>query len=249
MVSYGLCSQYCFLLLIVVSGRVLTESSDDAENVYSELGNSAFLHVRGQSSNTKHATKWFKGNTTVARYKDGSKAYGDYQQKAEVFPNGTLTFNITTKADEGEYRVEIHNKEGKLQFAQHFKLHLLEKVSTPVMNITCVSEQDVFISCEVRGTTPVTFYLNEQQLTEVNAVFSYDGRKATLKNSISFSATKTFICKVENLISKSQTAPRHLNCAGSAEGHHYVQVIVIVLGVIALIIIVGLVYCFCQKNH
>ncbi|XP_020390465.2 T-cell surface antigen CD2-like [Rhincodon typus] len=192
--------------------------------------------------------RWLKGRLQiVARYRNGSKVYGKFMHRVEVFSNGTLKFNIITKDDEGDYKFEVHNKEGKLQCSQDFKLHLLEKLSTPVLNITCISERDVFMSCEVRGGIPFNFYLNDQKLTEDNAVFSSDGKKATLKNSTSLFGNKTFFCKVENPISKIQTAPRELTCTGSEEGHHYVQVIIVLMVVLFLIILVGVAYFFLQR--
>ncbi|XP_038657955.1 T-cell surface antigen CD2-like [Scyliorhinus canicula] len=250
MISYSNCAQYSLILMIAVSGRFLTEGTGDVGNVYSECGHPLFVHFWNQSFNTESDFKWVKESSTlVARYKNGSRAYGKFKSRVEIFPNGTLRFDITTKDDEGEYRFEAHNKDGKLQFSQDFKLHLLEKLSTPVLDITCDSEQGVTMSCRVQGGTPDTFYLNDQQLTEDNAVFSSDGKKATLKNSNSFFGNKTFFCKVENRISKSQTDPRELTCADSTEGHDYVKTLIIILAVvIGLIILWVWLIIFARRN-
>ncbi|XP_043556846.1 hepatocyte cell adhesion molecule-like isoform X1 [Chiloscyllium plagiosum] len=250
MSSYSMSSQCSFFLLIAVSGWFLVETNENVEDVYSEPGSTVLVNVCNQSFNTENDFMWLKGSSQiVARYRNGSKVYGKFINRVEAFSNGTLKFNITTKDDEGEYKFEVHNNEGKLQCSRDFKLHLLEKLSTPVLNITCVSERDVFMSCEVRGGIPFNFYLNDQKLTEDNAVFSSDGKKATLKNSTSIFGNKTFFCKIENPVSKIQTAPRELTCAGTKEGHHYVQVIIVILVVVVgLIILVGVAYCFFQKS-
>ncbi|XP_078088797.1 T-cell surface antigen CD2-like [Mustelus asterias] len=249
MISYSTCAQCSFFLVIALSGHFLTGSNGSVENVYREFGRPLSVRFWNQSFTTESELKWVKGNSLlVAKYKNGTRVYGKFKRRVEILPNGTLRFNVVTKDDEGEYEFQVFNKDGRLQFSQDFKLHLLEKLSIPELSITCTSEQDVVLSCEVCGGTPGTFYLNDQQLTEANAVFSSDGKKATLKKD-SFFGNETVFCKVENQISKNQTAPMEFTCPDSTEGHYFMKIFFITLAVaIVLIILVGLAYHYCWNS-
>ncbi|XP_069748465.1 T-cell surface antigen CD2-like [Narcine bancroftii] len=238
---------FSFFLWMAISGWCLTESKEHAVNVYSELGNSVLLNVPDQHPNTYHEVKWFKRNAIIARYRHSPKVYSNFLGRVDIFSNGTLRVDSTSIMDEGKYTVVIYRPNGTMQLTQQIHLHLFEKLSTPVIKITCDTKQKVFMSCEVRGAIPVSFYLNDQQLTEDNAVFSDEGRKATLKNFTLFSNIKTFFCKVENPISKNQSPPKELNCEGSMPG--YIYMIFIALGVIGLLIFVRLFYCCITKTN
>ncbi|XP_078265384.1 T-cell surface antigen CD2-like [Rhinoraja longicauda] len=247
MVLNGRFSQLNLILLMAFSGWFLTGSDCRALDVYSELGKSILLNIMNQNSSSYHDVKWFKGNSTVAKYKSGPKLYGDFLRRVNIFPNGSLRVNSVSMIDEGIYHVDVYKTDGTVQLTKEFKLHLFEKLSTPVMSVECTTEHNMFVSCEVRGAVPVSFYLNEQRLTKDNAVFSDQGRKATLRNVTSFPSNKTFFCKVENPISKSQSVPSQLSCTGLMASYFYI--IFIVLGVIALIIFVRLLYCCVSQTH
>ncbi|GCB80917.1 hypothetical protein scyTo_0022428 [Scyliorhinus torazame] len=116
------------VFLLTISGLLLTESSDDVENVYSELGKPIFLHVWDQSSNKYHEVKWMYNGNVAGRYKDGSfRVYGGYKDRLNIFPNGTLTLKISKTTDNGKYICEIYDKAGIRQSTKNFQLHLLGK--------------------------------------------------------------------------------------------------------------------------
>lgn len=247
MVLNGRFSQFSLVLLMAFSGWFLTESDCRALDVYSELGKFLLLNITNQNSSSYHEVKWFKGNSIVAKFKSGPKLYGHFLRRVNIFPNGSLRVNSVSTKDKGIYRVDVYKTDGTVQLTKEFKVYLFGKLSAPMMSVECATEHNMYVSCEVRGEAPVSFYLNEQRLTRDNAVFTDDDRKATLRNVTSFSNNKTFFCMAENPISRSQSVPRQLSCTGSMAS--YIYIIFIALPVIALIIFVRLLYCCVSRTN
>ncbi|XP_062905932.1 T-cell surface antigen CD2-like [Mobula hypostoma] len=247
MVSNGIFSLFSFFLLMAVSEWYLTESNNCEVNVDRELGDSVLLDVPNLNSSTNHSVRWFKGQHQIARYKNAPKLYGESQRRVNIFQNGSLSIISTSKSDEGKYTVNVFDEKGIQALSQDIILRLFEKLSTPIMEVDCVNEQNMYISCEVHKGIPVSFYLNDQPLTKHNTSFSNGGKKATLKNFTSFYNNRTFFCKVENPISERQSTPSQLHCAASMPA--YLYVIFIALGVIALVIFFRLLYCCISKRN
>uniref|UniRef100_UPI00398F3142 T-cell surface antigen CD2-like n=1 Tax=Pristiophorus japonicus TaxID=55135 RepID=UPI00398F3142 len=239
-------SQFNIVLLLATSGLFLTESTDDAEPIfYSELGKPTFLNIHSPKS-IYNEISWFKGNSKVAKYKNGSRSYANYEQRAEVFQNGTLKFNIGEATDEGEYRYELCSKDGKCHNGQHFKLHLLVSVSKPVLDIKCNSPNKVNITCYVKEGTGVTLKLLGDSLNESD--------KAQNLNKIhSFKKTgaKKYTCIASNKISETKILSE-VNCPVTKPikpiSIDY-NLIMAVAGAVVLVIILSILVIYCFRRH
>ncbi|XP_078416632.1 T-cell surface antigen CD2-like [Cetorhinus maximus] len=240
--------QFNIIFLLTTSGPFLTESSDTGENVYGELGKSVFLNVRDQNSNDYHEIKWKKGDTVVARYKNNqSKTYGGNANRLEVSPNGTLTFKIGEKTDEGKYNFEIYNKDGKLLSTQEFKLHLLVRVSKPVLNLRCNSSEWVNITCKVENGTSFTLKLSGDSLNETGT-----DRYLNKMQHLEKTGSMKYVCAASNKISNAKDSGV-VDCSESKTQIMSFNKIMILAGAAGLvtILIILVVYCIrrCHRQR
>ncbi|XP_072118358.1 T-cell surface antigen CD2-like [Mobula birostris] len=226
--------QLNLFFLLAASGVFPTASNENAEIVYSELGKSAFLQSPDLISLKANEVRWNKGNILVARYKNGSKAYGNFLGRVEVLLNGTLKFITTTSSDEATYSCEIFNEQGLKQDGCTFKLSLLEKVSDPVLNISCNSPEEINITCSVENGTKINITLHSDSLTE-----TVQGHHLERRFSFKKTGNKTYICIAKNKISEAQTVKVN-HCADNGTPNSYIKILLIA-GIIAGAMIISFV--------
>ncbi|XP_041067507.1 T-cell surface antigen CD2-like [Carcharodon carcharias] len=244
MFCYQKCSlQFNIIFLLTTSGPFLTESCDTGENVYGELGKSVFLDVQDQNSHDYHEIKWKKGDKVVARYKNNlSKAYGGNENRLEVSPNGTLTFKIGKKTDEGKYQFEIYNKDGILLSTEGFKLHLLVSVSKPVLNLRCISSKWVNITCKVENGTSFTLKLSGDSLNETGT-----DRYLNKMQHLEKTGSMQYICVASNKISKTEDSGV-IDCSETQiMSFNEIMILAGAAGLVTILIIL-VVYCI-RKCH
>ncbi|XP_059824335.1 T-cell surface antigen CD2-like isoform X2 [Hypanus sabinus] len=200
--------QLNLFFLLVASGGFPTASNENVETVYSELGKSALLKSRDLTSLNAAEIQWTIGRLHIARYKGGSKVYGNFQGRVEAFPNGTLKFITTTKIDEQTYSYEMFDRQGNRLYDHTLKLFLLVKVSKPVLNINCSSPGEINITCSAENGTNINITLQGDSLTETV-------QRHHLEKTFSFKKTgnKTYICTAKNKISEAATVKLN-HCAG-----------------------------------
>nr|AGQ17916.1 T-cell surface antigen CD2 precursor [Ginglymostoma cirratum] len=237
-----LCHRKCALYFVVIflldiSGLFLAENKGKPIDVYGGIGKSVFLHVNHQSSKNDEI-KWMKGNTIIARYKDqASKSYATSKDGLKVYANGTLTFKIMDSTEGGTYEYEIYNGDGILTGRNSIKLHLLESVSKPVLDIKCNSRKEVNITCKVENGTNFTMILSGNSLNEMSN-YQY----LTAVQSLKETEGVKFFCNVSNKISEAGTSSM-INCTEPRSIKYYEIMILAGAITLATIVIILVIYC------
>ncbi|XP_058852595.1 uncharacterized protein LOC117431021 [Acipenser ruthenus] len=85
--------------------------------------------------------------------------YFGFENRAEVFPNGTLKLAMINNNDTGLYLLEVFNKEGINILKE--SIHLHTQVSQPEENSTCVMPGEAALVCAVEEGDSVYFHWNE----------------------------------------------------------------------------------------
>ncbi|XP_034773823.2 uncharacterized protein LOC117970026 [Acipenser ruthenus] len=103
---------------------------------------------------------WKKDSQNLAKFKNGRfMPYFGFENRAEVFPNGTLKLAMINNNDIGHYLLEVFNKEGINILRE--SIHLHTQVSQPEKNSTCVMPGEAALVCAVEEGDSVYFHWNE----------------------------------------------------------------------------------------
>ncbi|KAK1161059.1 carcinoembryonic antigen-related cell adhesion molecule 3-like isoform X1 [Acipenser oxyrinchus oxyrinchus] len=101
-------------LLSTEAHHLITIKNADFQKVYGVLGKSVFLHVSNKNLLNGIDILWKRGTVPVARLKESTVFYyGDYENKANIFTNGTLRLDRIDDADSGPYSVVVSDANGR----------------------------------------------------------------------------------------------------------------------------------------
>ncbi|MGH0118671.1 UNVERIFIED_CONTAM: hypothetical protein FKN15_027754, partial [Acipenser sinensis] len=103
---------------------------------------------------------WKKDSQKLAKFNNGKfTPYFGFENRAEVFPNGTLKLAMINNNDTGLYLLEVFNKEGINILKE--SIHLHTQVSQPEKNSTCEKPGEAELVCAVEEGDSVYFHWNE----------------------------------------------------------------------------------------
>ncbi|KAK1159397.1 hypothetical protein AOXY_G22073 [Acipenser oxyrinchus oxyrinchus] len=141
---------FCFLFTQVVG-------ENSKESVIRCRVNPVFLQLaNGNCTNLL----WKKDSQNLAKFKNGKfMPHFGFENRAEVFPNGTLKLAMINNNDIGHYLLEVFNKEGINILKE--SIHLHTQVSQPEENSTCVMPGEAALVCAVEEGDSVYFHWNE----------------------------------------------------------------------------------------
>uniref|UniRef100_A0A1A8GPL6 Ig-like domain-containing protein n=1 Tax=Nothobranchius korthausae TaxID=1143690 RepID=A0A1A8GPL6_9TELE len=166
---------------------------------------------------------------------------------------GVLTVSSMKKEDGGKFTVEINGKDQSVGF-NVVEVQPVPKPEAIVKPLTCsYLSTECKLSCEPKGpltnVEPVTFFW-------ILGVKQQPGKVITITNNEETKAIKTFICIIENKISKEQSEPLENPFTEKPPGLSGGAVAGIIVGVFALVFVALVVgfrkkikpYLPCSKN-
>ncbi|XP_039631789.1 uncharacterized protein si:ch211-132g1.4 isoform X6 [Polypterus senegalus] len=107
-------------------------SSEDT-TIYGGTQEDILLHPSRQLTNA-FTFSWRKDQEYLAKFKNNNVFYyGAYDQRAQLFLNGTIKLENVSKNDSGLYMHEAHDKEGRLVNQERIHVEILDPVSKPLV--------------------------------------------------------------------------------------------------------------------
>ncbi|XP_029612803.1 T-cell surface antigen CD2 [Salmo trutta] len=139
------------LAFLVLHGFIALSAADSCFH-YLQPGTDFTIPLNYKELSSKEIT-WKHNGNIIFKRKNGMFKPG----KAEDISNdGSLQLKDLKLADEGTYKAEVFNSDGKNILDRSFRLCMKEKVSKPSVKITC-SDKDVTLTCTLTNTEGVTF--------------------------------------------------------------------------------------------
>ncbi|XP_007894042.1 T-cell surface antigen CD2 isoform X1 [Callorhinchus milii] len=246
MASLEICApQFSLIVLLAIFVAGFTEGSDNNKEVYCQLGSPVFLDVSGEVPKEKPDIAWKQGTKRVANFKRSvSSSYGEFKGRATVFGNGTLRLNPTSQTDGGEYNVEIFN-EGQSKLKHKIQLHLLERVSKPIIEHYCIHENGVNITCKVENANEVNLILDNRTFTQRQQ----NGMMSIIHIFKSLDSNNCTCIASNQISSMSETKNIFCNTSETVLSINYILIAAVAVGGLLLLITVVLVtYCI-RRRH
>ncbi|MGH0118675.1 UNVERIFIED_CONTAM: hypothetical protein FKN15_027758 [Acipenser sinensis] len=187
------------------------EENADFQKVYGVLGKSVFLHVSNKNLLNGIDILWKRGTVPVARLKESTVFYyGDYENKANIFTNGTLRLDKIDDADTGPYSVVVSDANGRNIHSEIAQLFMMNGVSQPEVKYTCLPNGKIQFNCSVeKGSDPLfQWSLDGNILVGETAFHTIKKNVAVLYHVVS----GKLICIVANNASESYSDPISFAC-------------------------------------
>ncbi|XP_031679968.1 T-cell surface antigen CD2-like [Oncorhynchus kisutch] len=137
--------------------------SADSCNYYFQHGSFFSIPLKYTDLSSKEIT-WKHNEKVILKRKNGKFKPG---KPEDILDDGSLQLKGLVSANEGTYKAEVFNSDGKSIKEESFRLCMKEKVSKPSVQFTC-SDKDITFTCFLTNTEGVTFKWskNRQPLNE-----------------------------------------------------------------------------------
>ncbi|KAM3602134.1 uncharacterized protein V6R79_024869 [Siganus canaliculatus] len=178
----------------------------------------------------------FKKNKTtildlnIKHIEDNPQLHEEYHDNAFLLNNGTFKLNSAQRdRDSGYYLLETFGSDGESLWKINMQLEIQAPASKPVVSQTCLSSQQINISCSSEGD-------QLEYLLTLDNVLLIKGRDQELKPSAS-SVTVSFHgeltgnlkCRVQNSVSREETVISLTGCKGSGCSSDFSTVTAVVI--------------------
>lgn len=166
------------------------------------------LELRPPSGISKNITgvQWRHNDNIVAEWAEGDAevdTYGDFKGRADLdTATGILLIRKTTKAEAGDYTIEINNNRLDVKYV--------------VKSVKAVPEPNVWVKpnevenqrecvCEgnVEGAEPVTYFWN----TGPDRSWVESGKNIVINDTETTRLIETYSCKIKNPVSEKESKP------------------------------------------
>ncbi|XP_041123000.1 carcinoembryonic antigen-related cell adhesion molecule 5-like [Polyodon spathula] len=143
-------------LLCTEAHHLITIKNTDFQKVYGALGKSVFLHVSTKNLLNGIDILWKKRTVPIARIKESTAFYyGDYENKANVFPNGTLRLDRIDDADTGPYSGVVSDANGR-------------NIHSEIAHLFMMSYTECTPVYEAKGSTTFLFLENHNDIQTIS---------------------------------------------------------------------------------
>nr|XP_046266418.1 T-cell surface antigen CD2-like [Scatophagus argus] len=221
-----------------------------------------------QHSNTYQITLKKDHNSPIARAKNHTwTLYGEHVNQSELFTNGTLKLGKAMKRHSGDYLLEVYDSDGVWVKNVIKHLEIQAPVSKPAVSQTCLSPEQMIISCSSEGDE-VEFTLtldglllvqtrnHSQSQTNWTANMkplagSAAEHKASSSNvtiSLHGQVTGSLKCHVGNKVSRDETVIHLTSCEGSIS-HLSLLAVAVIVSVVTLLLHAALFLCIKHLNN
>ncbi|XP_039631784.1 pregnancy-specific beta-1-glycoprotein 4 isoform X1 [Polypterus senegalus] len=176
-------------------------SSEDT-TIYGGTQEDILLHPSRQLTNA-FTFSWRKDQEYLAKFKNNNVFYyGAYDQRAQLFLNGTIKLENVSKNDSGLYMHEAHDKEGRLVNQERIHVEILDPVSKPLVTGCHTGEGKMTLSCSSEKGDNLSFgwILNGSVVS------------SSCNHTVERNATGKIYCFGENKISRELSDPVNLLC-------------------------------------
>ncbi|XP_061596700.1 T-cell surface antigen CD2-like [Cololabis saira] len=192
--------------------------------------------------------KLMKNNSSILTLSDKKGEVIDkYRSISTLLNNGAFRINCVTRDDAGDYELEIYSSSGHHVKRVNVHLKIIEPVSDPNVSQTCLSPEQMNISCSAEGDgVKFTLSLDDNELMQTR-----EGSTGKLNvSNVSFilhgQLVGKLVCRVQNDVSSEQTSIQLTSCNDVASLPTGVVAVAVTAGVVSLLLVPAVFLC---KKH
>ncbi|XP_041864892.1 uncharacterized protein LOC121654718 [Melanotaenia boesemani] len=197
----------------------LTQPTDNLQ-CFGKLGEPLTFHLPPLTFHlpTKTTKASFKrGHDIIFKYPcDKSlEINGKCGKFSTIYKNGIFLVGKTTREISGNYQMETHSdNDGILLQKINFSLKILAPVSEPIVSQTCLTAEQMTVSCSAEGDeTEFTLSLDSNELIRTRSGKAED---PNVTISLHGQLVGNLVCNVQNNVSKQQTVFHLTSCTGAS---------------------------------
>ncbi|KAK2849200.1 hypothetical protein Q5P01_009034 [Channa striata] len=217
------------VMLLGVSSGVETncDGRQNGTQCYGALGGTVVLQLIKPSEISRF--QWTKNNTVIIRWRHNSFIENKIQDRSLfTLSNGTFRINNLNRNDGGEYKLEIHDSNGKTLSSRYLQFSFQAPVSSVLLVSECLSQGEMRVSCSSEGgdSPQYSWTLDGHTLTDAELL---SGNKETNNITLKQHVSGNLVCSVRNHVShvsKEETISDcgfiFINCM-SSNGTHISQ--------------------------
>ncbi|XP_025766754.1 uncharacterized protein LOC102081016 [Oreochromis niloticus] len=151
-----------------------------------------------------------------------------YRSRSTFFTNGTFMLRSATKNDSGGYKMEKHTPDGVLLHTIIVELDILAPVSEPAVSQTCLSPEQMTVSCFSEGDeVEFTLSLHDNSLIQTRPMKTDKHNVLNIAISLHGQMMGNLTCIVQNNVSRAQTVVRLRNCTDTISHLSALNVVVV----------------------
>ncbi|XP_038854193.1 T-cell surface antigen CD2-like isoform X2 [Salvelinus namaycush] len=237
------------LVFLVLHGFLSLSAADQCD-YYFQPGTDFTIPLKYTDMSSKEIT-WKHNGNVIFKRKNGMFKPG----KAEdILDDGSLQLKGLALANEGTYKAEVFNSDGRSIKEQSFRLCMKEKVSKPSVKFTC-SAKDVTFTCTLTNTEGVTFKWSKNELPlngETKTTFIIDLKQLKERDNFTCSAFNEFSMEKSDTIKPTCKAVSKSGDPQLLLGFDFLTMVGILAGggglVLLLIIITSVCCCLSRRK-
>ncbi|XP_070773722.1 uncharacterized protein [Enoplosus armatus] len=191
------------------------------------------------------------------------KVHETYINHSAYFTNGTFKLHNARKTDSGHYQLQIHGPDGKCMHVINMHLEIQAPVTKPSVSQTCLSPEEMKISCSSEGDEVEFILTLDSHLLMQTRGHSQSPSSSTADTrslagstdkqhepsvsnvaiSLHGQLTGNFMCNVRNNVSREETVIRLTSCKGSVfQGFisHVTVTVAVIASVATLLLLLAL---------
>ncbi|XP_047464012.1 uncharacterized protein LOC125021830 [Mugil cephalus] len=221
----------------LVKGHLKCNFTESTENklCVGQLGKPLTFHLPVETNTKKKLTH---DSCVIIRITNDSEAsIMDFKGKERFtyFNKGSFQLNKATKADSGSYTLETYNfTSGELLTKTVIQLEIQAPVSKPVVSQTCLSLEQMKVSCSSEGDgAEIILSLDNNLLIQRRATAKQNALSVVV--SLRSELIGNLTCDVQNNVSREQTVIQLTSCSSSVLGHLSVTLVIAVMAGIAFL--------------
>lgn len=199
------------LMLLQVSHGVerFCDGRQNQSQCFGALGGAVDIQLQDSVSGIR-SLQWNKNQSVIYRW---TKTTGQTTKESRFFffpSNGTVRINDLNRNESGEYKVEMHDHNGKETAQIIFKLFVQVPVSSVQLVSECLSQGQMKVSCLSEGDSPqYSWTLDGHRLTD-SELFSRNNETNII--ILRQNLRGHLVCSVKNQISNSSKGMNLSRC-------------------------------------
>ncbi|XP_061595175.1 uncharacterized protein LOC133459310 isoform X1 [Cololabis saira] len=168
-------------------------------------------------TNTTLQMTLLKNKTSILTLNDNKREVTDYRNISTLLKNGTFKINCVTRDDAGDYELEIFSTvSGEHKQRVNVHLKIIEPVSDPNVSQTCLSPEQMNISCSAEGNgVKFTLSLDDNVLMQTRAGSTGKLNVSNVSFILHGQLVGKLVCRVQNDVSSEQTFIQLTGCKGA----------------------------------
>ncbi|KAI3373860.1 hypothetical protein L3Q82_022440 [Scortum barcoo] len=186
--------------------------------------------------------------------------HDEYKNKSSYFTNGTFKLNKAQKRDSGDYLLETYTSNGTLVHKINIHLKIQAPVSKPTVSQTCLSPEQMKVSCSSEGDElEFILSLDSQLHTQIRdrsqtpsswttdtppLAGRGDKQRKPGVSSVAISLhgqlMGNFTCNVRNNASREESVIHLKSCKGTCISHFSLVIVAVIASVATLLLVLAL---------